>query len=141
MDPINPFFHPTWVALFLVPTLAALGACIAGVNRAEAFRPDWKGVLGGLVFSLAVAVLVFTWRSAEVESRTVFIGVLIGALVLGAFPAWVYFALGRALATRRAVLAMLFVASLAPLLFYCFLMLIFVYGLVGCPPDAYECPL
>jgi len=141
VDPINPFFDPTWVALFLGPTLAALGACIGGVRRAEAFRPDWKAVLGGLAFSLAVAGLVFTWRDAEVEGRTVFIGVLIGALVLGAFPAWVYFELGRALAERRLVLAVLFVASVAPLLFYCLLMLIFVYGLVGCPPDAYECPL
>jgi hypothetical protein len=123
------------------PLLLTLGACIAGVGRAEAFRPDWKAVLGGMVVSLAVAALVFTWRDSEVEGRTVFIGVLIGALVLGAFPVWVYFALGRALAGHRVLLAVLFVASVVPLYLYCFLMLLLVVDVVGCPPDAYECPL
>jgi hypothetical protein len=111
------------------------------VHRSEAFQPDWKAILGGLAFSLAVAALVFTWRGSEVEGRSVFIGVLIGALSLGAFPVWVYFALGRALAARRITLALLFVASLVPLFVYCGLMLLLVYDLVGCPPDAYECPL
>jgi hypothetical protein len=124
-----------------VPLLVALSACVAGVRRSEAFRPDWKAILCGLAFSLAVAALVFTWRDSEVEGRTVFIGVLIGALSLGAFPAWVYFALGRALAIRRVLLGVLFVASLVPLFVYCVLMLLLVYDLVGCPPDAYECPL
>ena len=126
--------------LISAPFLVALGACIAGVIRADAFRPDWKVVLGGMVVSLAVAALVFTWRDAEVEGRTVFIGVLIGALVLGAFPVWVYFALGRALAGHPVVLAVLFVASIAPLYFYCLAMLLLVVDVVGCPPDAYECP-
>jgi hypothetical protein len=127
--------------LFLAPTLVAAAACMAGVLRAEADRPDWTPVVAGLVFSLVIGAIVFTWRDSEVAGSDVLAGVLIGASMLGACPVWLYFALGRALVGHRGVLAALFVASLVPLYLYCILVLLLAIDLVGCPEDAYECPL
>jgi hypothetical protein len=127
--------------LVAAPLLVALGACVAGVIRTDARQPDWRAVLGGAVVSLIAAAIAYSWRDPDVDGSSVFFGVLTAALMLGALPVLIYFNLGRWLAGHRIVLGLIILATAVPLYLYYFLMLVLVFEVVGCPPDAYECPI
>jgi hypothetical protein len=128
-------------AIYLLPFLAALGASIAGAARAGREWPDWPALLTILGLTAVLAAFVWTWRDDEIQTATVVLGGAFGSLLMATIPLLLYYAMGRALARRRLVLALAWLASVVPLGCWLFLTLLMTADIVSCPPDAYECPL
>jgi hypothetical protein len=126
-----------YLAVFAVPLLAA----IAGVIRRDEPRPDRPALVGSGLAGIAFAVLAATTHEPGVSADDAALGIAGAGLILGALPAYLFFALGRALAGHRVALALVWVASTVPLGSFYFVGWIVVLGMVHCPPDAYECPL
>jgi hypothetical protein len=128
-------------AIYLVPFLVALAASIAGAARAEREWPDWPALLAILGLTAALAAFVWTWRDDEIRIATVVLGGAFGSLLMATTPLLLYYAMGRALAGRPLVLALVWLASVVPLGCWLFLTVLMTADIVSCPPDAYECPL
>jgi hypothetical protein len=127
----------SWI--FLLVALVC-GPTVAGALRRKAPRPDWIAVGGAALVGAVFGVLAATAYETGVSTEDAIKGVAL-AIVVGAFPAYGLYEVGRALASRRVVLGFACLMLTAPLAALYFVGWIFVLALVHCPPDAYECPL
>lgn len=129
-------------AVWLGPIAAAAMAALGGARVLAPEAPAWRVLVLGCSVTAAIAVAVFAQeRGSGVPDRDFVEGLLLAALLFGVVPWAAYFGLGRALAQRRRLLAILFVLSLVALVVYVFMALVATLALVSCGPDAYECPL
>jgi hypothetical protein len=123
--------------ILAIPILAA----IAGSVRHGAPRPDAFAALGAGIVGIGAGVLAATLHDPGVPLGAAIGGVAAAAALLGALPPYLFFVIGRALAGHPITLGVVCLASIAPLAYYYLIGLILVFGAVGCPPDAYECPV
>jgi len=123
--------------ILAIPTVAA----IAGSLRHGAPRPDPLAAVGAGVVGIGVGVLAASLHDPEVPVGHAIGGAAAAAVLLGALPLYLYFVIGRALAAHPIALGLVCLASIAPLSYYYLIGLILVFAVVGCPPDAYECPV
>jgi hypothetical protein len=102
--------------------------------------PDrWPLVLIGAV-TVAAGVAVATGREAGVHTGAFVAGIVVGAVFGAGLPLAAYYALGRFTPGPFFVGVAIWLVSLAPLAVLWFFALYVTAALVGCPPDAYECP-
>jgi small-conductance mechanosensitive channel len=99
--------------------------------------------LVGLAVWLAIVLLgiLAPERDPGVSSGSFWRGMALGALLMGVVPFAGYYALGRALASHRIALAVVWVVALVPFYYLMFVAFIVSVGPIGCPPDSYECPV
>jgi hypothetical protein len=118
-----------------------IAAAIAGSLRHGARRPDVFAAVGAGLVGVGAGVLAATLHDPEVPLGDAIGGVAAAALLLGALPPYLFFVIGRALAGHPITLGLVCLASTAPLAYYYLIGSILVFAVVGCPPDAYECPV
>jgi hypothetical protein len=125
----------------LVVAVPSLLAWLLG--RAARLRrwPDRRplALIGAL--TLATAIAAATGRDSGVQTGPYLEGIAVGAIFLAALPLTAYYALGRWTRIPAGFVALIWLASLAPLAVYWLYALLATVALVGCPPDAYECPV
>lgn len=129
------------ILYFIIPSSLTAAATVVGVARAKAPWPGWRALGAWLALIVATGGLFATAREPGVTETSWAGGIVIGSTMVAALPLLIYYGLGRALAGHRIVLAVLWVASMVPLYFFLFWTGILAWGLVHCPPDAYECPV
>jgi hypothetical protein len=122
------------------PGRAALRAGrAAAISVVRAAVQQWiPVVLAGLI-SVAIGVLVYIGHALDVSSNQALHGAVI-ALLASALALGIYWALGR-FVRQRAMLVVVWVASLVPLYYYAFFAWIAVAAYTQCGPQAYECPV
>ena len=123
--------------------LAALVAipCVMGVALADHPWLNFAAVVGVVLWTAVGVAAAAQSYDGDVSTFDVVAGVVVGGVFLGAAPFGAYYGLGRWLARRRIVLAIVVVASLLPLAYYLFVAFVIAVGFIGCPPDSYECPV
>ena len=93
------------------------------------------------VLGAVVAALTAGHRDPQVPDGEFVAGLALVSVVMTALPVMAYYALGRALATRRVVLGGIWLVSLIALYVFLVMCMLGVAELVSCPPGAYECPV
>jgi hypothetical protein len=130
----------TFFLLALIVAVPSLLAWLLG--RATRLRrwPDRRplALIGAL--TVATGIAAATGRDTGVHTGPYLAGIAVGAVFLAALPLTAYYALGRWTRIHAGFVAMIWLVSLAPLALYWIYALLVTVALVGCPPDAYECP-
>jgi hypothetical protein len=131
------------VGVHALPLLFLLTAVAMAVGVARARRPwlDAAAVLGLPAVVLGVGVVVARGIDPGVPAGRATLGVVVGAVSLGGFPAVVYYVVGRLLARRPAIAIATWFLAVVPVGSYFVVALIVTTWMVGCPPGAYECPV
>jgi hypothetical protein len=103
-------------------------------------KPHRVIVAGVAAFSALVGCAVYLGRSGGVITSAAVDGALLAAALGCCLPLLMYYAFGYWI-RRRAVLALVWLASMFPL-YICLLAVgLGVGALANCPPNAYECPV
>ncbi len=137
--------HP----LIVVPAAASVIALLggrwrrvwrAGVPNGASLKRHRVIVAGVVALSTVVGCAVYLGRAGGVTTSAAVEGALLAAALGCCLPLLVYYAFGYMI-RRRAVLAVVWLASLFPL-YICLLAVgLGVGALANCPPNAYECPV
>ena len=90
---------------------------------------------------MAAGVAVASSRVAGVQTGPFVKGTVIGALGLVGVPLIAYYVLGRFTPGRIWVVVIIWAVSLVPLAVFWVVAAFVTDALVGCPPNAYECPV
>jgi hypothetical protein len=102
--------------------------------------PDrWPLALIGAV-TVAAGVAAATGRESGVHTGAFVGGIVVGAIFGAGLPLLAYYGLGRFTPGPVFVGLAIWLVSLAPLALFWLLAVYITAALVGCPPDAYECP-
>ena len=110
------------------------------VVRVRHWPDRWPLALIGAL-AVAAGIAAAAGRDPGVHTGPYLEGILAAAVFVAALPLAAYYGLGRLTPAPLFVLVMIWIASLAPLTLYWIVALLITAGLVGCPPDAYECPV
>jgi hypothetical protein len=126
------------VPILAVPSLLAwlLGRAV----RRKRWPDRWPLALIAAL-TVAAGVAVASSRAAGVQTGPYVEGIVVGALGLAGVPLVAYYVLGRFTPGSRFVVVLIWVVSLVPLGVFWLVMAFVTDALVGCPPDAYECPV
>jgi hypothetical protein len=127
------------VVLPIVAVPSLLAWLLGRAVRARRWPDRWPLALIAAL-TVAAGVAVATGRESGVETGAFVGGVVVGALGLVAAPLLTYYALGRFSPVGVIAVAVIWLVSLAPLAVFWFFAIYVTAALVGCPPDAYECP-
>jgi hypothetical protein len=139
--PRRPYDAATFFLLVLIVAVPSGLAWLLGrVVRVRRWPDRWPLALIGAL-SVAAAIAAATGREPGVHTGAYLGGIAVAAIFLAALPLTAYYALGRFSPVPTFVVAGIWLLSLAPLAVYSIFALLFTAGLVGCPPDAYECPV
>jgi hypothetical protein len=128
--------------LIVVPAAASLLAVFAGRTVAHRADPGLRRIVWGAIAGCSVlfAMVAYSWRAHGVSVGQALGGAAL-ALVLGAaLPLSAFYALGRVVRNAFAVAAC-WLASLVPLGYYGFVVMLLIAKQTSCPPGAYECPV
>jgi len=119
---------------------SALAWLLGRVVRVRRWPDRWPLALIGAL-TVAAGIAAATGRDTGVHTGPYLAGIAVGAVFLAALPLSAYYALGRFTRLPTFVVAGIWIFSLAPLALYWLYALLVTAALVGCPPDAYECPV